>query len=50
MPVFVNIKELGIRTKEQKELVDIKINPLLEKHEFDEKGKGRKFRNQIYNY
>ncbi len=43
LPVFVNIKELGIRIKEQKELVDIKINPLLEKHVFDEKGNGRRF-------
>jgi len=43
LPVFVNIKDLGIRMKEQKELVDIKINPLLEKHVYDEKGKGRTF-------
>ena len=43
LPVFVNIKDLGIRMKEQKELVDIKINPLLERHVYDEKGKGRTF-------
>jgi len=43
LPVFVNLKDLGIRLKEQKELVDIKINPLIEKHVFDEKGKGRTF-------
>jgi len=43
LPVFVNLKSLGIRQKTSKEIVDIKVNPLLEKHVFDEKGNGRKF-------
>ena len=43
LPVFVNLKSLGIRQKTSKEIVDIKINPLLEKHVFDEKGNGRIF-------
>ena len=43
LPIFVNLKSLGIRQKTSKEIVDIKVNPLLEKHVFDEKGNGRIF-------
>ena len=43
LPISVNLKNLGIRSKESKNLVNLKINPLLEKHVFDEKGNGRIF-------